>query len=690
MRVAARARKRLAVLIDSGCSGGRHAVIGRHRGPHQEHESQQPEAGRHLYMPKCLHLQRNSYQRARRPAASSVVAFAVPAILLIYYGLRGGSYDLVPRQEEAIAIWWILGLSVALGLLPRARPSRPVLIPLAALALLVVWTAISLGWTESDERTFAELARFFHYAGLLLLVWSAVDRRTWRPAAAGLLVGAVAICFAALGSRLWPSAFPTDYVVTNFKLDRLSYPFNYWNAVGAFAVMSIAMALAWSAHARRMSLRAAALACVPLCGATAYLTYSRAAVIGTAVALLLVLVFSRNRWVAFAHELGGAAGAALAILAIRGHHEIADATGNAGAGVVLLVILAGAAIAAATACITWALHGDERWRLPARPARYGVAAAVVLLVVLVPTAGHAEITKGWHSFKKLPPSETSSDPAARLSSLNGNRYYIWRSALRAFKHHPVEGTGAGTFEFWWSRNGGGEFIRDAHSLYLEELGEQGIVGGVLMLAFLIGLAIAAIRARGRLDAGDIGVQAGLLAAFGAYLLHAGVDWMWESTTVSVLALLAIGVASAAVAVPAVERPWAPARVAFVIVCAVALLVQLPGLSSVLRTRASQREFERGDNAAALSDVTDAISAEPWAASPYMQRALVEEAQGNLVAARVDLLRAQRRERTNYRYPLLLSRVQAELGHSSAAIANFRRARALRPKSPFVEAGAPTR
>jgi len=641
-------------------------------------------------MPKCVHLGRISSQRRALPAASSVVAFAVPAIALVYYGLRGGSYDIVPRQEEAIAVWWILGLAVVLGLLPRSRPSRGLLVPLTALALLVVWTAISLGWSESDERTFAELARFFHYLGLLLLLLTAVDRRTWRSAAAGLLFGSVVICAVGLGSRLWPSAFPTDYVVTDFKVNRLSYPFNYWNAVGAFAVMTIAMALAWSAHARLMWPRAVALACVPLCGATAYLTYSRAAVIGTVVVLVLVLLFSRNRWVALVHEIGAGAGTALAILAIRSHHQIADATGNAGAGVVLLVLIAGAALAAATACATWILRGDERWRLPARPARWAVAAAVLLVIVLVPTAGHAEITKGWHSFKKEPASETSSDPAARLSSLNGNRYFIWRSALHAFDHHPIKGTGSGTFEFWWSRGGGGEFIRDAHSLYIEELAEQGIFGGVLIVVFVLGLAVAALRARRLLSGNDVGIQAGLLAAFGAYLVHAGVDWMWESTTVTLLGLLAIGVAAASVSAPAVRTLRVPGRIAFAVACLVALLVQLPGLSSTLRTRDSQREFSRGDNAAALSDATSAINAEPWAASPFAQRALVEEAQGNLAAARVDLLRAQHREPTNYRHPLILSRVEAELGNASAAVADFRRAVSLRPKSPFVQAGIPTR
>ncbi|HET8673435.1 MAG TPA: O-antigen ligase family protein [Thermoleophilaceae bacterium] len=620
---------------------------------------------------------------ARPSLWTSVAAFSIPAILLLYYGLRGGSYDIVPRQEEALVVWWVLGISFALGLLPRVRPRRGVLVPLGAIALLAIWTAISLGFTQSDERTFAEVARFLHYLGLLLLVWSLVDARTWRAAAAGLLAGAVVICALALASRLWPGAFPTDYVRRVFQINRLSYPFNYWNAVGAFAVMSMTMSLAWSAHARNLAVRAVTLACVPMCGATAYLTYSRAAVIGTVLSVLLVLILSRNRWVALVHALAGAAGATIAIAVIRSHHQIADATGNAGAGVVLAAVLAGAALAAAAASVTWFLRGDQRWRLPVRPARAGVVAIVVLAAVLIPTAGHAEITKGWHQFKKLPPSETSSDPAARLANLNGNRYFIWRSALHAFDHHPIKGTGAGTFGFWWSSTGGGEFLRDAHSLYLEELGEQGIFGGVLIVVFVLGLGVVALRARRLLPAEDIGPNAALVAAFGVYLFHAGVDWMWESTTVTVLALLAVACAAAAASRPATRSPRLPVRAGVVAVSAVAFLVQIPGLASTLSTRDSQSAFDRGDMPTALAKATQAIGEEPWAASPYSQRALVEEAQGRLAAARVDMLRAEKREPTNYEHPLLLSRIDAERGDANAALADLRRAKQLRPRSPFV-------
>jgi hypothetical protein len=628
---------------------------------------------------KYLHLTQESSQDVRAAFPTRVVAFAIPAIVLIYYGLRGGSYDIVPRQEEALAIWWILGLSFAFGLLPRARPPRGVLVPFVAILLLALWTVISLNWTESDELTFAEFARFLHYAGLLLLIWATVDRRTWREAAAGLLAGAVVICAVGLASRLFPGAFPKDYVVTNFKVNRLSYPFNYWNAVGAFAVMSTGMAITWSAHGRQLWLRAAALACVPMCLATGYLTYSRAAVIGTALGIVLILLLSRNRWVAAVHMVGAAVGSALPILAIRGHHQIADATGGGGGFVVLLLVLGGCVIAAGFAFATWFLHGDVRWRVASRTARI----AVVVAVIAVPAVGHAEISKGWHQFKTHPSAPPSSDPAARLSNLNGNRYFIWRSAYRAFKHEPIKGTGAGTFGYWWDNTGGDEFLKDAHSLYFEEFAEQGLFGGILILVFIVGLAVVAVRARWRIPREDVGIHAALLVAFFVYLFHAGVDWMWESTTVTVLALTAISVAAAAMSRPAEGPVRVPMRVGVAAFSLVAILVQLPGLASVLDTRDSQTDFKNGNTPAALSKATDAIAAEPWAASPYVQRALVEEAQGHLLAARTDLLRAERREPTNYQHPLVLARVEAELGNAQAALADARLAKKLRPKSPFV-------
>src|SRR4051794_35805306 len=98
-----------------------------------------------------------------------LVAFVLGATVPIYYALRGGSYDPVVRQEEAIVLWLILGLAFAFGLLPRSNPGRTALVPLLGLGLLAAWTALSLTWTQSDERTFTELARVFQLGGLALL-----------------------------------------------------------------------------------------------------------------------------------------------------------------------------------------------------------------------------------------------------------------------------------------------------------------------------------------------------------------------------------------------------------------------------------------------------------------------------------------------------------------------------------------
>jgi hypothetical protein len=633
-------------------------------------------------MPKYVHLRRSPVLLSRAPA-SSVAAFLVTASLLVYYALRGGSYDIVPRQEEAIVLWWLLAIGFATGLLPRFKPPRSAFVPIVAIALLAVWTAISLGWTQSDELTFNEIARYMHYLGLLLLVFSLIGPGTWRAAAGGLCTGAIVVCGLAVASRLDPGAFPTNYIQRDFGITRLSYPFGYWNAVGAWSAMSMTMALAWSAHARLWATRFLALAAVPVCVGAAYMAYSRAAVGGIALGILLVIVLGRNRWVTLVHGLAAAAGSALVIVSIRHHPQIADATGGKGASAVVLACVGAAGIAAVAVALTTLTRAETRWRLPRRQGRIAAALAVLVVVVAVPAAGHAEISKGWHQFKQHAGATDPKDPAKRLSNLNGNRYFIWKSAERAFTHHPVGGTGAGTFGFWWNYTGGGEFLRDAHTIYIEPFAEEGFPGGILTLVLLVGLAVAGVRGRRPLAERDIGVHAALLAAFGVYLLHAGVDWMWESTAVSVLALVGIAVAAAAASGPLQRKLGLGWRVPVTVIAIVAALIQFPGLTSTKDIRASQNASTRGDLQTALSKANDAVDAEPWAATPYAQRGLVEESIGALGAAEADLQRAEKREPTNYSHPLVLARIAAERGDVKLALAAYRRAKELRPQSALL-------
>jgi tetratricopeptide (TPR) repeat protein len=612
----------------------------------------------------------------------------VPFAALLYYALRGGSYDIVVRQEEGLAIWWLLGLGVLVCVLPLALAPRRVLLPVALFLLFAGWTAVSLGWSESDANTVAELARILHLLGIVVLVWALVDHSTWRAAAAGVAAAAVAVSLLALASRLAPGAFPSDLVARGFRITRLNYPFHYWNAVAAWGAMSIALALPWSAHAERVASRAVALAVVPGCALAVYLSYSRAGVGGSALAVLAAIAFSRNRWQTLLHALVAAGGAALAIVVTRQQPEIAEASGNAGAWAVAAA-LGGAALACVAVVALTSLAGAERWQLPGRTARLALPVAAAILILVGALAGPSLGSDAWDQFQSSKATVSQSDPAARLGSLGGARKNIWDSALQAYRSERFHGIGAGSFEFWWGRTSGPhyEFLRDAHNLYLEQLGELGLLGLVLILLLLASLAYVALRARRDLASpAELGANAALVAAFAVFLLHAGVDWMWEETAVPALALTAVAVAAAAStplprARPRLRWRW---RIPIVVIAAVFALVQLPGLVSSSRVRDSQQAIRTGDLQTAGADALDAIDAEPWAAEPYTQAALVFQSQGQLGRAAADARAAIRREPTNSRHWLVLASIEAGRGNTQAALNAFRQAKRLRPRAAVFQ------
>jgi hypothetical protein len=612
------------------------------------------------------------------------VTFCAAAALVVGYALPGGAFDVVVRGEFAVGLWWLVGVAALCGLLPRARPGR-VWWPVGVGGLaLVALTCVAFTSTASDELTAGELARLTHHLGILLVVALVLRRATFVSAVAGLAAGGVAICAVAVGSRLAPAVFPEDVVRSSFLITRLSYPLNYWNALGAWAAMSGVLTLALGAHLRHPWARAAAAAATPLCLVCGYLAYSRAAVVGTAAGLLVVLALSRHRGTAWVHVLGAAAGTALPVAVIRAHPAIADGTGGRGGGVVALAVLVGMAVAGAVALLTLRTEADARLRLSPRLARRAAIAGTLVVAVAAAVFGPGLASRAWDSFSE-PATYRRGDPAQRLTNLNGNRRNIFASAIAAGRAEPLGGIGPGTFEFWWSTDARDkEFVRDAHSLYLEEFAELGVPGLlaiVVLVAGLFGGGLAAWRAiRSEGTAVEAGAVAASLAAFVVFAVQAGVDWMWESTACAVLGLGAGACALAVCGRDARPPPRRLTRGALVAGALAVIAVQLPPLVSLSRVRASQRAVARHDPEAARTAAADAIDAEPWAATPYVQRGLLEEETGDLRAATGDIRRAEALEPTNWRHPLLLARILAEQGDVDGTIAAYRRARRLRPLS----------
>ena len=83
---------------------------------------------------------------------------------------------------------------------------------------------------------------------------------------------------------------------------------------------------------------------------------------------------------------------------------------------------------------------------------------------------------------------------------------------------------------------------------------------------------------------------------------------------------------------------------------------------------------------ALRDARDAASIESYAATPYLQQALIEEERGDLPAALTAARIATDKEATNWRTWFVLSRLEARNGNPHAAVAAYREAQSLNPRS----------
>jgi hypothetical protein len=330
-----------------------------------------------------------------------------------------------------------------------------------------------------------------------------------------------------------------------------------------------------------------------------------------------------------------------------------------------------------------------RWTLVPRQRAAALAAVAALAVLIAAAAVDApgRASDGWAEFKR---GDGPGKGTERFGSAAGeSRYQFWGAALDENASEPLVGTGSGTFEYWWTRNGDvPEAVRDTHSLYLQTLGELGIVG-LLVLAGFLGVVLIG-GGRAVLRSGRPPTLVAALAGCAAFCLTAVVDWMWQIPAMAVAFLLL-----AAVLVRAGDEQgglaekrsggfaW-PARIAIAAAALTAIAAISISLASTGLLRQSEADARAGDLPAALDAARSARNVQPYAASPRLQEALVLESEGDLPAAAEAAFAATERESTNWRTWLVLSRIEAELGHAEAAVRDYRQARSLNPHSPLFE------
>ena len=282
------------------------------------------------------------------------------------------------------------------------------IIPALAAAALVLWILLGLVWTETDERTTAELARLLGYLGLITLVLTGLNRRTFRAAAAGATAVAAWDRRAGAGQPALPRLLPgrdrgrPRLPGRSTRLPaRLLERGRRLGGDGGGGRPRLERPRAPAPDPRAQPRRC------PGRRHRRLPTYSRGGAIGSTAGVLAVLALSRNRWTALFHTLVAASATAAAILVVRSHGQIADATGGAGGGDVLAVLLIGGLACAGVVAFSDSLHLD-RMRLPRPSMRFAAAAA--LAAVLVAVAAAAPLSRG---VGRVP--QRSSRPAGAVT-----------------------------------------------------------------------------------------------------------------------------------------------------------------------------------------------------------------------------------------------------------------------------------
>ena len=521
-----------------------------------------------------------------------------------------------------------------------------------------------------------------------------------------MAIAVSAVAVVSLVSRLFPGSFPTRDLGSFLPgaVARLSFPLGYWNGLAIFLAMGVPLLLRIALVASRPSLRGLALAPMPVIASVIYLASSRGGVATALVGSVAFLVLTERRWAAVAALVVSMLGSGAAIALLLARDELvngplgADLVERQGRSAALGIALA----CAATSAVYWTGCRLLAGRVRPSPAVgwTGVVVAIAVAAVLVVASDPVE---RFRTFKAPPGQAEAVDPGDfvkqhLLSSSGSGRWQFWTAAVDEWREEPVVGDGAGSYESWWAENGSiALFVKDAHSLYLEALGELGLIGLGLVLALVVtGVWVGVTRARRA--TGDARISGAALAAvFAAYAAAAGIEWVWELTAVSILGFAALAVvsgsaASAPAPLEAVGSTTKPRRfrgrfgvaIASLVLAWILIVAQAIPLLAERQIGSSQAAVERGDLGDAFDDAEAARDIQPWAATPYLQLALVSEAAGDLRRGRGWIEQAIERDDRDWRLWLVAARLETKLGQARAAERSLRRAAALNPRSPLFK------
>lgn len=630
------------------------------------------------------------------------------ALLILVLSLRAGGYEVATQQQTAIVLWYSLFLGITLGLVRFEPQGRAALLALALGAGFAIWTGLSLLWTTSPDATTRDLDLQLLYLavfGLALLV----RRRTQRSR----IVGGITLAMAAVVglsalSRMLPALFP-DGDVQQFLPDasaRLSYPLGYWNALAAFTAMCAVLLVHAGMTAPRRAWRVAAWTWIPVASLVVFLTFARGPLVFALIGLAIYLTLASG-WRALLAPGAVAAGGTAVLVAVASlSPELTDGlTGTDAArdqGLrLLLVTVVTLGISAAAQIRIDPVAGRRWYPTVRRPSlrRLAIGAATVAIVAVTVSTASGLTERAIDRFKH-PDVTYAATPGAvqdRLSSGSSHgRYQFWKLSIDSFAEHPLLGTGAGTWEHIWARDGTlGAYVRNAHSFEMDVIAELGIVGLLLALGFLTIPLVAGVR-RWRDEARSVDERAtiaALIAVATIFALSTAVDWTWKLPAAGVVGVIALGLLVGpslgwrTVEARAKRQTLAPPSLTtatLVVIAWLAICAELIPMVSTTKVESSQKAVRSGDLNKAAADARAAHVLAPWTAAPLVQLGLVYDRQDRYLAAIGTVYQGLAKEDT-WRNWYAAWQVYRDFGFTSEASVAISQALARNPNSPILRA-----
>jgi O-antigen ligase len=667
-------------------------------------------------------------------AAGALIALALAVTAFV----ADGGLRLEPTTK--VIVGWMLGsgVLVAAAILHRLdfRAERRLHGAglLAAMGVLTVLTAASIGWSVSPSTSWEETNRTLGYLAAMIaaVALARLAPHSWSSLLQGIAVAAVIVCGWALLTRILPAALSPEETFA-----RVRDPFGYWNAVGGMAALGMP-ALLWLAARRdgHAAVNALAWPAMTVLLVALMLAYSRGAlaalVVGIAFWFVVTPLRLRGAVALGTAVIGAAAPVAWAFSqqALSVDRVTLEVRADAGRELGLLMVLVIAVVLAAGMAATFAAA-----RRPPAPATRRRAGAWLLIgLALVPVIGlmalsqapggiGGQVSRNWNQLTD-PNAQGPSNGPDRLTQASSVRARYWREALAVHELSPWVGVGAGGYVIARTRvrNPPPLEVRHAHGYLVQTLADLGWAGLAASLLVVVAWVRAAVRTVGlrardrRLpwDAERVGM-ATLAAIAVVCAAHSALDFTWFIPGLTVPLMLSAGwLAGAlplgarmagtrtrpgragvvvpadglgAVAPEARRRGWQrPGRAliaagALLIAAAVAWSAIQP-LRAANASDAAIARVDAGDlvNAAAIARI--ATERNPLSADALWDLAGIELQRGETVAAQAALERAVRLEPANAESWRRLGRFRLSVAQDPrGAVEAFRAAYYLDPESP---------